>query len=311
MKNLNAIPLFIAVGESANLTLAAGRLGLSASAVSKAVSRLEEEIGQRLVNRTTRRITLTEEGAIFLEHCRQVVAGVADAEAAVAYTRSAPRGRLRVQMPVGFGRIIVAPTLGEFTRRYPELILDIEQSDRVFDIASEGKDAIICIGDPADSRVVARKLCDLRFITCASPDYLARHGVPCVPEDLVRHRCLGYLIPPAGHYRDWRFERDGQPLEMTISGTLNINSTESLLDATIAGAGIAQMATFVAADAVRAGKLKIVLREFVPAVGPSVSVVYLPNKHMSPRIRAFIDFMITLVPEAPPWDTILEPERSA
>jgi len=285
MKNLNAIPLFISVGESANLTAAGERLGLSASAVSKAVSRLEEEIGQRLVHRTTRRITLTEEGHAFLDRCRQIISEVAEAEAAIAH-------------------IVVAPALGEFTKRYPELVLDLELSDRITDISNEGKDVAIHIGELRDSRVIARKLCNLRFVTCASPEYLAQHGTPQTPEDLLQHRCLAYFIPQAGHYREWTFARDGEPFSMPISGCLNINNAESLLDAAVAGAGIAHMATFVAAKAVWAGKLKIVLRDFV-SVGPSVSAVYLPNKHMSPRVRAFVDFLTALVPADPQWDRIL------
>jgi LysR family transcriptional regulator for bpeEF and oprC len=303
MKNLNAIPLFISVGESPNLTVAGARLGLSASAVSKAISRLEEELGQRLVHRTTRRITLTAEGAAFLDRCRQILTEISDAEAEIAHTRATPIGRLRVQMPIGFGRIVVAPALGEFIKRYPDLILDLELSDRIVDIAAEGKDAAIHIGELRDSRVIARKLCELRFITCASPEYLEQYGTPQRPEDLSRHRCLGYLIPQAGHYRDWNFVRDGKRLSISSSGCLNINNAESLLDATIAGAGIAHMATFVAAEAVRAGKLKVVLREF-GSIGPNVSVIYLPNKHMSPRIRALVDFLTTIVPAEPPWDML-------
>jgi LysR family transcriptional regulator, regulator for bpeEF and oprC len=304
MNNLNAIPLFISVGESPNLTAAGERLGLTASAVSKAVTRLEEELGQRLIHRTTRKIRLTEEGLAFLERCRHILNEVAEAEAEVAHTRATPHGRLRVQMPIGFGRIVVAPALGEFTKRYPELVLDVEMSDRIVDIATEGKDAALHIGEVRDSRVIARKLCALRFVTCASPEYLAKHGEPLIPEDLEQHRCLGYFIPQAGHYREWNFEREGERIAMPVSGCLNVNNAESILDAAIAGAGIAHMATFVAAEAVRQGKLKIVLRQFA-SVGPNVSVLYLPNKHMSPRIRALVDFLSTLVPAEPSWDRIL------
>jgi LysR family transcriptional regulator for bpeEF and oprC len=303
MNNLNAIPLFVCVGESSNLTVAAERLGLTASAVSKAVTRLEEELGQRLIHRTTRTIRLTEEGLAFLDRCRQILAEIAEAEAEVAHARATPYGRLRIQVPIGFGRIVVAPALGEFSKRYPELVLDVEMSDRIIDIATEGKDAAIHIGEVRDSRVVARKLCSLRFVTCASPDYLANHPAPQTPEDLEKHRCLGYFIPQAGHYRDWNFERNGERISISVSGRLNVNNAESILDAAIAGAGIAHMATFVAADAVRAGQLEIVLPEFV-ATGPSVSVLYLPSKHMSPRIRALVDFLATLVPAEPPWDSI-------
>jgi LysR family transcriptional regulator for bpeEF and oprC len=304
MNNLNAIPLFISVGESPNLTAAGERLGLTASAVSKAVTRLEEELGQRLIHRTTRKIRLTEEGLAFLERCRHILNEIAEAEAEVAHTRATPHGRLRVQMPIGFGRIVVAPALGEFTKRYPELVLDVEMSDRIVDIATEGKDAALHIGEVRDSRVIARKLCALRFVTCASPEYLAKHGEPQTPEDLAQHRCLGYFIPQAEHYREWNFEREGERIAMPVSGCLNVNNAESILDAAIAGAGIAHMATFVAARAVQQGKLKIVLRQFA-SIGPNVSVLYLPNKHMSPRIRALVDFLSTLVPVEPTWDRIL------
>lgn len=304
MNNLNSVPLFVCVGESQNLTAAGERLGLSASAVSKAITRLEEELGTQLIQRTTRRIRLTDEGLAFLERCRQILSEVSEAEAEIAHARAIPHGRLRIQMPIGFGRIIVAPALGEFTKRYPELVLDVEMSDRIVDIAAEGKDAAIHIGDVRDSRVIARKLCALHFVTCASPEYLDAHGEPSVPEDLEQHRCLGYFIPQAGHYRDWNFERNGKRIAISISGCLNINNAESILDGAIAGAGIAHMATFVAADAVRRGKLKIVLPKFT-SVGPSVSVLYLPSKRMSPKIRALVDFLSTLVPRDPHWDRIL------
>ncbi|MBC7436745.1 MAG: LysR family transcriptional regulator [Bdellovibrionales bacterium] len=275
--------------------------------MSKAISRLEDELGQRLIHRTTRKITLTEEGATFLERCRQILIEVEDAETTIAQARAIPRGRLRVQMPIGFGRIVVAPALASFARSYPEVVLDVELSDRIMDIANEGKDAAIRIGDLRDSRVIARRLCELRFVTCASPEYLARHSVPMIPEDLVHHQCLGYLIPQTGQYRDWIYaKKDGEPYVHSVSGGLNINNAESLLDATISGAGVAMMATFVAAGAVRAGKLQIILREYV-TTGPTVSVVYLPNKRMSPRLRAFVDFLTSLVPESPPWDRILLP----
>jgi LysR family transcriptional regulator for bpeEF and oprC len=309
MNNLNSIPLFVCVGESRNLTAAGERLGLSASAVSKAVTRLEEELGQQLIHRTTRSIRLTDEGLAFLERCRQILSEITEAEAEIAHARAIPHGRLRIQMPIGFGRIIVAPALGEFTKRYPELVLDVEMSDRMVDIAMEGKDAAIHIGDVRDSRVIARKLCALRFVTCASPEYLDAHGEPHVPEDLEKHRCLGYFIPQARHYRDWNFERNGKRITIPISGCLNVNNAESILDAAVAGAGIAHMATFVAADAVRQGKLKIVLPKFT-SVGPNVSVLYLPNKRMSPKIRALVDFLSTLVPTEPYWDRILSPSHT-
>lgn len=289
-----------------NTTYAADRLGLSASGVSKAITRLEEELGVRLLNRTTRTVSLTDDGASFVERCRQILADLEEAETVVTRARAAPKGRLRVHMPVGFGRRVIGPTLSEFSRRYPELVLDVELSDRGIDLAEDGMDAAIVIGDPTDQRVIMRKLFEIRFATCAAPSYLARHGEPQTPNDLSKHQCLGYLLPYQGKYRDWQFRIGGRISHRPISGNLNLNNAESTLDACMAGAGIAHMGTFIAAEAVAAGKLKVILKSFA-APGPQVSLIYLPNRHLSARVRAFVDYITEAVPSMPPWDAILRP----
>lgn len=306
MDNLNTITVFVRVVESRSFTAAAHRLGISASGVSKSVSRLEKELGVRLVNRTTRKVSLTEDGVSFFERCRQILSEIEEAETALTRARAAPRGKLRVQMPVGFGRRVIVPALADFIARYPELVVDVELSDRVPDLAEEGLDAVVHIGQLGDSRLVARRLCAIRHVTCAAPEYLRRYGEPATPDELDKHRCLAYVYPYAGGYRDWQFSYNGKRFSKVVSGSLNVNNGESLLEMAVAGAGIAAIGTFITAEAIAAGKLKIILRDYI-ADGPTVSVVYLPNRYMLPRVRTFVDFLGDLVPPNPPWDRLLAP----
>lgn len=305
--SLHAISIFVRIAETKSFTKAAKRLGISTSGVSKSLTRLEERLGVRLANRTTRSVSLTDDGATFFERCCQILGDLEDAETVVTRRQTKPRGRLRVQLPVGFGLKVIAPFLAQFAEQCPELVIDVEFGDRIADLAEEGIDAVVRIGHPGDTRLVARKLCDLRYVPVASPDYLARHGEPKSPDDLQQHRCLGYHIPQTNRYRDWSFLSAGQPYLKPISGNLNMNNGQALVDAAIAGAGIATVATFMACDAVRAGLLRIVLSEYVQA-GPPVWVGYLERRHLSLRIRAFVDFLTINIPLSSSWDTILERE---
>lgn len=305
MDSLYSISIFVRVAEARNFTAAAKRLGISPSGVSKSLTRLEEKLGVRLVNRTTRSVSLTEDGHSFFERCRQILGELEDAETALTRQLTKPRGRLRVQLPVGFGRAVLVPILVEFAQLYKELVIDVEFSNRVIDLVEEGVDAVVWIGDLKDQRLVARRLCEIRYVTVASPGYLARYGEPKTPDDLRLHHCLGYHIPHTNRYQDWNFVSDGQQLSKHISGNLNMNNGAPLLDAAIAGAGIATIGTFLAAEPVRAGKLRIVLRDYV-SVGPTVWIAYLGRRHLSSRIRAFVDFLTTKVPASSSWDTILD-----
>lgn len=306
--SLHAISIFVRIAETKSFTKTAKLLGISTSGVSKSLTRLEERLGVRLANRTTRSVSLTDDGATFFERCRQILGDLEDAETVVTRRQTKPRGRLRVQLPVGFGLKVIAPFLAQFAEQYPELVVDVEFGDRIADLAEEGIDAVVRIGHPEDTRLVARKLCDLRYVTVASPGYIARYGEPRTPDDLERHCCLGFHIPQTNRYRDWSFAPAGQRHSKSISGNLNMNSGQALLDAAIAGAGIATVATFMACDAVRAGLLRIVLSEYVPPAGPPIWVGYLERRHLSLRIRAFVDFLTTRIPLSSSWDTIIEQE---
>ncbi len=299
---LYSISLFVRVAEAKSFTKAAERLGISPSAVSKGVTRLEERLGVRLANRTTRSVSLTEDGAAFFERCRQILGEIEDAETAVMRTRTKPTGRLRVLMPVGFGLKVLAPLLPRFSAAYPDLTVDVEFSDRVADLAQEGIDAAVRVGEPGDTSLVVRKLCDLRYVPVASPAYLQRWGEPQTPQDLKRHNCLQYHIPQTNRYREWRFVASHE--SVPVSGRLNMNSGGALVDAAIAGAGIAVVATFMAYDAVRAGKLRVLLPEHA-SMGSPVWVGYLQRRHLSLRIRAFVDFLVTHIPASSTWDAIL------
>ncbi len=301
LDNLGAIATFVRLAETFSFKATAQQLGMSGPAVSKAIARLEAHLGTRLFHRTTRRVSLTDDGQAFLERCRRILEDVREAEELLTSRRLTPRGRLRVQMPLGFGRHVVLPMLPGFLARYPDLAVDVDLSDRIVDFADEGLDVAVRIGELPDSRLIARRIYDIRFVTCASPAYLARHGTPRKPEDLARHRCLAYWMPQLAQHREWPFAHRGVRFAYAPSGKLNVNNSEALVDAAVRGEGIVSVATFLAADAFKAGKLKVVLREFV-TMGPPVSVVYLPSRHLSARVRAFLDFLAAVVPEEPGWD---------
>lgn len=290
MDNLNALVVFARVAETRSFTAAAERLCLTPSAVSKAVSRLERELGVRLLIRSTRAVRLTGDGITFFEHCRQILAAVEEAEHSVTLSKGTPHGRLRLQMPVGFGRRVVVPALGNLARKYPGIVIDAELSDRVADLAFEGFDAAIQIGEVSDDRLVARTLCRLRFTALASPEYLERYGEPAMPEDLKRHECLAYVAPLTGGYRPWEFRNEGQVSTLRVSGRLNVNNADSLLEAAIAGMGIVMISNFIAAEAISTGKLKPVLTNYI-VPGPKVYIVYPPSRTVSLKLRTVISYL--------------------
>lgn len=306
MDEINAISVFVRVAEARSFVGAAARLGISPSAASKSLTRLEQRLGVRLLNRTTRSVSLTDDGLAFFESCRNGLRQLEDAETALTRGHSQPRGRLRVLMPPGFGRVVLVPVLAKFAELHPALIVDVEFTSRPTDLADEGIDVVIRTGDPGDRRLISRKLCDIRYVAVASPDYIARCGEPATPADLATHRCLGYHIPQTHRYRDWSFAASGHPLVRRVSGNLNMNDGAALMDAAVAGAGIAMAATFLVAAPVQRGELRLVLRDYV-SPGPPVCAAYLRGHHVSNRIRTFIDFLLSQVPQSSSsWDRILK-----
>lgn len=299
MRNLNALLVFVKVAETRSFTLAAQRLGLTSSAVSKSIARLEQELDVKLLTRSTRLVSLTGEGASFFERCRQILTEIEDAESAVTAATATPKGRLRLQMPVGFGRRVIVPKMWAFTQRFPELSVDIELSDRLVDLTYEAVDAVVHIGPVTDDHVVSHRLCNLSFAAYASPEYLAKHGTPRSPDELDQHQCLAYLLPLTGDHREWRFTKNDQDYSRVVSGALNINNAESLIEAAIAGAGIVMVSDFIAGNAMRSGKIQRILSDYVVA-GPEVSVLHLPRSSLAAKVRVLVDYLKSIIEDIDP-----------
>ena len=285
--SLDGIAIFVRVAQSASFTEAARQLGLSTSGVSRAIARLESRLGTRLVDRTTRRFSLTAEGGVYFERCRRVLADLEDAEAGLAEAGGVPRGPLRIQVPRGFGRTVIVPALAGFLDRYPEVSVDVTVNDGAMDPAEEGVDASFVLGAPATGSFVARRLCAIGYAVCAAPDYLRRHGAPRTPADLAGHRCLNYVRPRSGRRRDWTLRIGGKDVPVPIVSILNANDIQAVHQAAVSGAGLAYLMDFLIAGDVDAGRLRIVMPDHVLR-GVPVFVCYPKNRHRPPRLTAFL-----------------------
>ena len=294
-ERLNSISIFVEVGQSDSFTAAARKLNITASGVSRAIARIEERLGVHLVNRTTRSIQLTAEGRLFFERCKQILNDLEEAENELNETRDEPTGRLRVRLPRSFGRAVVIPELGHFVERYPKINLDIRLISGVLDTVEQGVDVAMQLGKPRDARLVARKLCPINYVLCASPEYLREKGTPHAISDLAAHRCLTYIQPFTSNYREWALRENGHPISFKAQGVVNIDDVHAVLDAAIAGAGIAYVMDFLIWKPVAAGKIKVVMADHAYS-GPSAYIVYPPARFRSSRVRAFVDFLTKLVP---------------
>ncbi len=289
MDRFHSIAAFVRVVEAGSFAGAAERLGVSVSSVSRQVSELEAHLGARLLNRTTRRLSLTEPGRAFHERSVQLLADLEEAEASAGAGTVTPRGTLRVSCGVSFGVSYVAPAMGAFMARYPALRLDVELSDRVVDLVDEGFDAAVRVGAIGGQNLVARKVGATRLVCCASPSYIARHGEPRTPEDLARHACLLYQYAPQ---RDtWSFtDRQGRERKVRVSGPFNSNNGAFLAALARDGIGIANEPDFIVGPDLRDGRLVPVLCNFKP-VTSGIHVVYASRRHLSAKVRAFAEFM--------------------
>ncbi len=299
MDTLTGMALFAKVVETGGFSAAAVALGRSKSAVSKQVARLEERLGARLLNRTTRRLALTEVGAAYYERCTRILAEVEEAERAVGHLHAEPRGTLRVSVPVSFGIAHVAPALPAFMDRYPDLAVDLTFGDRIVDLIDEGFDAAVRIARLPESTLVARRLAPFRRVVCAAPAYWRRHGVPDRPQDLTEHQCLRYAYLQTGD--DWPFRGPAGAFSVTVSGRLRTNNGDALRAAAVAGLGVCLSPTFIVADDLRAGRLQTVLADFEEG-DLAVYAVYPHSRHLSAKVRAFVDFLAERFGPKPYWD---------
>ncbi len=301
MDTLNDIAVFVQVVDSGSFTAAADTLNLSKSVVSKYVTRLEDRLGARLLNRSTRRLSLTEVGRAFYTRSRRGLLEIEDAEAEVSHLQGEPRGELRLNSPMSFGILHIAPRLPAFLARYPDMTVDMVLDDRRVDLVEESFDLAIRIGDLPDSALVARRLGPCHHVVCGSPDYFARHGVPRTPEDLAAHTTLSFRYHDSPN--EWRFVApDGTYRKAAIDSRVQMNNSLALREAVLAGAGITLTPTFVVGADIRAGRLKAVLTDYQPRE-VSIYAVYPQRKHLSPKIRAFVDFLAGQIQDPPHWDT--------
>jgi LysR family transcriptional regulator for bpeEF and oprC len=293
MDQLAAIRVFVRVAERGSFAQAADELELSRPVASAQVAALEKHLGARLLNRTTRRVSLTAEGAEYLRRCRRILDELRDAEETLRQTRSKPQGKLRVDVPVAFGRYLLLPALPEFTRRYPLIELDLRLNDRVVDLVAEQVDVALRVGTLRQSGLVARRVTNINLVTCAAPQYLADHGEPRTPDDLRQHRLLG-LTSPGGAPPEWSFPPPYTARRLKLSFALLFNAAEAPVIAAAAGLGIAHTADLLIAEYVARGELKLVLEDYV-VPGPPMSLVYPSAGHQSAKVRVFSDFAADLL----------------
>jgi DNA-binding transcriptional LysR family regulator len=299
MVDLNLLAIFARVVESGSFAEAARRLSTSRSAVSKAVAKLEVALGARLLNRTTRHLSLTEIGAAVAEHGGRILEEAAEAENFVASLTAEPRGVLRVSASVAFGTLHVAPALAEFLPRHPQLKVDLTITDRWVDLAGEGYDVAIQVTGEPPQHLVARKLAPVRRKLCATPAYFRQRGVPLTPTDLVAHNCLDYTR--SGEQGRWRFTGPDGDIAVPVNGPLHVDDDEALSQAVLGGLGMGLLPTFIIGKDIQSGKLQAVLSEYIP-VERHVYALYLPTRHLPSKVRVFIDFLVAHIGDEPYWD---------
>jgi LysR family transcriptional regulator, regulator for bpeEF and oprC len=285
---------FVTAAEAQSFRVAARKLGLTPSAVSKAIARLEARLGLRLLNRTSRSVSLTEEGEAFLRGCQEAVTSVRSAEERVLQAYRAPRGRLTVSLPLLLGKLVVLPALKQFGERYSALSLHVSLTDRMVSLADENVDAVVRVGKLPHSQLSTRKLRDVRWVTVASPAYLAQRGTPRTPAELASHNCLKFVLPN-GIVQDWQFGTRAAELgAIATPGSLLCDHGEGLIEAACGGLGVFQAHDYSVAAPLATGRLVEVLHDF-STTGPPISLLLASGKRVSPKVRAFVDFIVELV----------------
>jgi DNA-binding transcriptional LysR family regulator len=287
LENVSELRLFVRSAALGSLAAAGRELQLSPAAVSKRIARLEERLGTRLLQRTTRRLSLTEDGAGFYERCVRILGDLDEAEAAVSERDLTPRGTLKVTVPLSFGRRHMGVAVAEFLARYPQVRVELELTDSLLDIVEEGYDLAVRLTVLKDSSLIARRLLPNYRVICASPAYLERHGTPRAPVDLRRHNCLIH-----GTEDVWEFEGPEGPLPVKVAGNLITNSGQALKDAVLAGLGLAVKSTWDVGAELEDGRLRAVLTEWPVFSRMAFYILYPSGKQLSPKVRAFVDFLV-------------------
>lgn len=303
MDKLDAMNAFAKVVASGSYAEAARRLGLTRSAVSKAVMELEQVLGARLLDRTTRRVTPTEAGLAYYDRCIAILAAVEETEIQISRLHDEPKGVLRINAPMSFGTLYLGAAVADFMARYPDLKIELTLNDRFIDPLEEGVDVTVRIGALADSSLIARRLAPARRVLAASPGYIAAHGAPKTAGELSRHRCLNYgQMAPT---QRWELTHGDETVAVPIMSGLCSNNGEVLRAAALKGNGITNLPTFLVGPDIKAGKLAVVLPEN-PPTELAIFALYAPNRYLAAKTRVFIDFLVERFGERPAWDAFLE-----
>ena len=296
MDKLQAMEVFVRVVETGGITRAADSLHMPKATAATLIQKLEATLGVKLLNRTTRRVSVTPDGAAYYERCVSILAEVRETEESLAKQQSTPRGRVRVDVPTLMARQVFVPALPQFFERYPEIELALACNERRADLIEEGIDCAVWSGEIEESALVARRVGFLYFATCAAPSYLVAHGQPLHPDDLTRHRCINHFSPRSGKTAGWVFSKDGTRVQPALRGNVALEDENSYLAAAEAGLGIAQIPAFVVKDAMERGTLELVLADWFPEPSP-LHVVYPQNRHLSNKVRVFVDWVAQLLRE--------------
>lgn len=294
-----SMAIFVEVVESGGFTAASEKSRLSRAAISKHILQLEDHLGTRLFNRTTRRVSLTETGQIYYERCKSILADIDEAEASVGEATTEAHGGLRINAPMSFGSLHFGPAIAAYCKRHPRVRVTLDLNDRFVDMVAEGFDVVIRIAQLEDSSFIARKIAPCHMVLCAAPSYLEQFGVPKVPQDLAIHRCLFYTnLQNSGH---WTFIGPQGQETVSVSGPLCANNGEILKSAAVEGLGVALEPTFIVGPELKAGRLQVVLPEYHP---PEIAVyaLYPSRRYLTAKVRTFVDFLTSYFGDTPYWD---------
>ena len=299
MDKLTSMRVFAAVARLGSFSAAAEELGISRAMASKYMNHLEESLGVRLLNRTTRQLSLTEAGLAYRERITNILSDIEETELAVTQLQTEPRGTLKIMAPPSFGSFHLARAFSAYKERYPDMVIEMTLTDREPDLLEEGMDLAIWLGELNDSSLIARKLASTRTVVCGSPGYFTRHGIPQTPGDLIKYNCL--TLSQRSPLAEWKFVIDGKTTIMHPDGNLRANTADPLRIAAIEGCGLVQLPTYIIGLDIKAGSLQPVLEAFEPGEIP-IYAVYSHRKHLSTKIRTFIEFICAQYQPAPYWD---------
>jgi LysR family transcriptional regulator for bpeEF and oprC len=294
MDQLLGMRVFARVAEMGSFARAADSMDLSRAMVSSHVAQLEKHLGTRLLHRTTRRVSVSPEGAVYLERCKRILTEIQAADDVLKHARARPQGKLRVDVPIAFGKHLLLPALPQFTQRYPELALEVRFNDRYVDLAAERVDVAVRAGPVRTPDLIAKQVATSRLVTCAAPAYLASAGFPRAPEDLRKHRLIGYLRSDAARPGEWKFRHGKGSRGLKLSIALAFNTVEPLYLSALEGQGIVQLMDLLVAHSIAEGRLVEILREY-SCEGPTLSIVYPRATQHLAKVRVFAEFAAELL----------------